>query len=336
MGGYIMKEKIIFSGAQPTGSLTLGNYIGAIQNWKALEKEYQCLYSIVDLHSLTVRQDPKEFNRVCLSFLVQYLACGLDPVKNILFFQSHVPQHTELSWILNCYTYMGELGRMTQFKEKSDKHKDNINSGLFTYPVLQAADILLYKTDVVPVGEDQKQHLELTRDIALRFNQVYGDTFTVPEHHIPKVGAKIMSLQDPTKKMSKSDEDSNGTIFLMDSEDVIVKKIKRAVTDNEGRIAYSDHQPGVKNLITIISTLSGKSIEAVVESFEGKGYGALKTEAAEVVNETLKPFKTRYEDYTNNLDYVVSVYTKGAERASEMAETTMREVRESLGLITLK
>ncbi|WP_207707701.1 tryptophan--tRNA ligase [Alkaliphilus serpentinus] len=331
-----MKEKIIFSGAQPTGSLTLGNYIGAIQNWKALEKEYQCLYSIVDLHSLTVRQDPKEFNRVCLSFLVQYLACGLDPVKNILFFQSHVPQHTELSWILNCYTYMGELGRMTQFKEKSDKHKDNINSGLFTYPVLQAADILLYKTDVVPVGEDQKQHLELTRDIALRFNQVYGDTFTVPEHHIPKVGAKIMSLQDPTKKMSKSDEDSNGTIFLMDSEDVIVKKIKRAVTDNEGRIAYSDHQPGVKNLITIISTLSGKSIEAVVESFEGKGYGALKTEAAEVVNETLKPFKTRYEDYTNNLDYVVSVYTKGAERASEMAETTMREVRESLGLITLK
>uniref|UniRef100_UPI0018657E01 tryptophan--tRNA ligase n=1 Tax=Alkaliphilus serpentinus TaxID=1482731 RepID=UPI0018657E01 len=332
----MMKEKIIFSGAQPTGSLTLGNYIGAIQNWKALEKEYQCLYSIVDLHSLTVRQDPKEFNRVCLSFLVQYLACGLDPVKNILFFQSHVPQHTELSWILNCYTYMGELGRMTQFKEKSDKHKDNINSGLFTYPVLQAADILLYKTDVVPVGEDQKQHLELTRDIALRFNQVYGDTFTVPEHHIPKVGAKIMSLQDPTKKMSKSDEDSNGTIFLMDSEDVIVKKIKRAVTDNEGRIAYSDHQPGVKNLITIISTLSGKSIEAVVESFEGKGYGALKTEAAEVVNETLKPFKTRYEDYTNNLDYVVSVYTKGAERASEMAETTMREVRESLGLITLK
>lgn len=330
-----MKERIIFSGAQPTGSLTLGNYIGAIQNWKALEKDYQCLYSIVDLHSLTVRQNPKEFNEVCLSFLVQYLACGLDPEKNILFFQSHVPQHTELSWMLNCFTYMGELNRMTQFKEKSEKHKDNINSGLFTYPVLQAADILLYKTNLVPVGEDQKQHLELTRDIALRFNQVYGDTFTVPEHHIPKVGAKIMSLQEPSKKMSKSDDNINGTIFLMDPEDVIVKKIKRAVTDNEGNIAYSDNQPGVKNLITIISTLSGKSTEEVVEGLQGKGYGALKAEAAEHVIEVLKPFKSRYTEYMNNIDFVTSVYTKGAERAREMAEATMVEVRNNLGLITI-
>ncbi len=327
-------QKIIFSGAQPTGSLTLGNYIGAIQNWKALEKDYQCLYSIVDLHSLTVRQDPKEFQKTCLSFLVQYLACGLDPEKNILFFQSHVPQHTELSWILNCYTYLGELNRMTQFKEKSQKNKDNINSGLYSYPVLQAADILLYQTNIVPVGEDQKQHLELCRDIALRFNQAHGDTFAIPEHRIPKVGARIMSLQEPDKKMSKSDDNVNGTIFLMDTEDIILKKMKRAVTDSENKVLYSDEQPGIKNLITIYSTVGNISIEEVVKKYDGKGYGAFKKELAEVIIEGLRPFKEKYQDYMNNMDFVETVYKRGAERATEIAERTMKEVRSKVGLLT--
>lgn len=327
------KEKIIFSGAQPTGSLTLGNYIGAILNWKLMEQEYQCLYSIVDLHSLTIRHNPKEFREQCLSFLVQYLACDLDPEKNIIFFQSHVPQHSELAWILNCYTYVGELNRMTQFKEKAEKHKDNINAGLYTYPVLMAADILLYQTDVVPVGEDQKQHLEISRDIAMRFNQVYGETFKVPVPYIPKTGARIMSLQEPEKKMSKSDENVNGTIFLMDSEDTIVKKIKRSVTDSLNQIQYSDEQPGVKNLLSIYSAMSGCSIEEAVASFEGKGYGALKAGVAEVIIERLKPFKEKYAYYMDHMDYVESVYKRGAERAQALAEATMVKVREQLGLI---
>lgn len=326
-------KKVVFSGAQPTGSLTLGNYIGAVQNWKVLEKEHDCLYCIVDSHSLTVRQDPKEFYKASLSFLVQYLASGLDPEKNIIYFQSHVPQHAELSWILGCNTYVGELNRMTQFKDKSEKHKDNINSGLFTYPVLMAADILLYRANLVPVGEDQKQHLELTRDVAIRFNNLYGETFPIPEAHIPKVGARIMSLQEPNKKMSKSDENINGTILLMDSEDVIMKKMKRAVTDSENFVAYRDEQPGVKNLITIHSSLSGLSIEEVVAKYEGKGYGAFKTDTAEVVIEFLRPFKKRYEDYMNNLDYVEKVYKTGAKRAYELAEDTMTLVRKRIGLI---
>ena len=329
-----MKQKIIFSGAQPTGSLTIGNYIGAIQNWKALEDEYQCLYSIVDLHSLTIRHNPEEFRKTCLSFLVQYLACGLNPEKNILFFQSQVPQHTELAWILNCYSYMGELNRMTQFKEKSEKHKDNINTGLFTYPVLQAADILLYQTNVVPVGEDQKQHLELSRDIAMRFNNIYGDTFAVPEHHIPKIGAKIMSLQEPDKKMSKSDDNINGTIYLMDSEDTILTKIKRSVTDAENKVAYSDNQPGIKNLITIYATISGLSIKEIEENYDGKGYGAFKKDLAELLIEALRPFKTKYSDYMENLDFVTDVYKRGAERATVMAEKTMKDVRGKLGLVS--
>lgn len=327
------KQRIIFSGAQPTGSLTLGNYIGAIQNWKALEKEYQCLYSIVDLHSLTIRHDPEVFRKTCLSFLVQYLACGLDPEKNIIFFQSHVPQHTELAWILNCYTYLGELNRMTQFKEKSDKHRDNVNVGLYGYPVLQAADILLYQTNIVPVGEDQKQHLELSRDIALRFNQVYGETFQVPEHHIPKVGARIMSLQEPDKKMSKSDENVNGTIFLMDSEDVILKKIKRSVTDSENLVRYSDEQPGIKNLITIYATMGNMGIDEVVAQYEGMGYGAFKKGLAELVIESLRPFKVKYEEYMDNMDYVEKIYKNGARRATEMAEGTMAIVRKNVGLL---
>jgi len=328
------KQKIIFSGAQPTGSLTIGNYIGAIKNWKALEEEYQCLYAIVDLHSLTIRHNPEEFRKTCLSFLVQYLACGLNPEKNILFFQSQVPQHAELAWILNCYSYIGELNRMTQFKEKSDKHKDNINTGLFTYPVLQAADILLYQTNVVPVGEDQKQHLELSRDIAIRFNNIYGETFAVPEHHIPKIGAKIMSLQEPDKKMSKSDDNVNATIYLMDSEELILSKIKKSVTDAENKVAYSDNQPGIKNLITIYATISGLSTSEIEDRYEGKGYGAFKKDLAELLIEAIRPFKRKYSDYMNNLDYVTTIYKSGAERATVMAENTMKAVREKLGLIS--
>lgn len=327
------KQKVVFSGAQPTGSLTLGNYIGAVQNWKALEDDYQCLYSIVDLHSLTVHQNPKEFRKSCLSFLAQYLACGLDPKKNILFFQSHVPQHTELAWLLSCNTYMGELSRMTQFKEKSEKHKNNINTGLFTYPVLQAADILLYQTSLVPVGEDQKQHLELSRDIATRFNNSFGKTFTVPEVHTPKVGARIMSLQQPDSKMSKSDENVNGTIFLLDSEKDIIKKFKRAVTDNEGVIQYRDEQPGIKNLITIYSKLANISIDHVVAKYEGKGYGALKTEIGQLAVESLKTFKTKYDEYMTNEDYLVEVYTNGAERAKAMAEVTVKNAKANMGLV---
>ncbi|WP_456298992.1 tryptophan--tRNA ligase [Natronincola peptidivorans] len=327
------KEKVIFSGAQPTGSLTLGNYIGAIQNWKALENDYQCLYSIVDLHSLTIRHDPKEFRESCLSFLAQYLACGLDHKKNILFFQSHVRQHTELNWILGCNTYLGELNRMTQFKEKSERHKDNINSGLYTYPVLQAADILLYQTNLVPVGEDQRQHIELARDIAIRFNNAYGKTFQLPDIYVGKVGARIMSLQEPENKMSKSDENVNGTIFLLDSNDVIVKKMKRAVTDSENVVLYRDEQKGIKNLITIYSKLQNCSVQEVEEKYAGKGYGAFKTELAEIVVESLKPFKEKYQDYMTNPDYIIGVYKNGAERAAEIAEKTMQEVREKVGLV---
>lgn len=326
-------QKIIFSGAQPTGSLTLGNYIGAIQNWKALQEDYQCIYSIVDLHSLTVRQEPKEFREACLSFLAQYLACGLDPEKTILFFQSHVQQHTELAWILNCITYMGELNRMTQFKEKSEQHKNNINAGLFTYPTLMAADILLYQTSLVPVGEDQKQHLELSRDIAIRFNNLYGDTFEIPEPYIPKVGARIMSLQEPEKKMSKSDENVNGTIFLLDPEDVIIKKVKRAVTDSENKVVYRDEQPGIKNLMTIYSKLTNSSLEEIEGKYEGKGYGVFKNDVAEVIVENIRPFKKKYEEYMSNLDYITAVYRNGAEKAANIAEDTMKDVREKIGLV---
>ncbi|MCC5911385.1 MAG: tryptophan--tRNA ligase [Clostridiaceae bacterium] len=326
-------EKVIFSGAQPTGTLTLGNYIGAIQNWKALENDYQCLYSIVDLHSLTIRHDPKAFRESCLSLLAQFLAAGLDPERNTIFFQSHVPQHTELNWILNCVAYMGELNRMTQFKEKSERHKDNINAGLFTYPVLQAADILLYQTNLVPVGEDQKQHIELARDIAIRFNNAYGDTFQLPEIHVPKVGARIMSLQEPTKKMSKSDEDINGTIFLLDSDKVITKKVKRAVTDSENKVVYRDEQPGIKNLMTIYSKLANITIQQVEEKYTDQGYGNFKKDLAELMVESLRPFKEKYQQYMDNPDYLEEIYKKGAKRATTIAERTMKDVKEKIGLV---
>ena len=323
----------ILSGAQPTGSLTIGNYIGAIRNWKLLESEYKCIYSIVDLHSLTVRQDPKKFKEACISLLAQYLACGLDAKKNILFFQSHVRQHTELAWILSCHTYLGELSRMTQFKEKSEKHRENVNAGLFTYPILQAADILLYQASKVPVGEDQKQHLELSRDIAIRFNNIYGKTFVVPEPYIPQMGARIMSLQEPNMKMSKSDTNINGTIFLLDSEKIILKKIKRAVTDNKNRISYNDEQLGIKNLMTIYMTLTKESIGEIEEKYNDKGYGVFKNDVAEIVVERLRPVREKYAELMDNKDYLVSVYKDGAEKAGEIAENTMKKVRDNIGFI---
>ncbi|WP_353892707.1 tryptophan--tRNA ligase [Proteinivorax hydrogeniformans] len=327
------KKKVIFSGAQPTGVLTLGNYLGAIQNWKSFEDTYNCLYSIVDLHSLTVRNNPKEFKNACLSLLAQYLACGLNPDKNTIFFQSHVPQHSELAWILNCNTYMGELNRMTQFKDKSAQHKDNINAGLFTYPALQAADILLYQTNLVPVGQDQKQHLELARDIAIRFNNNYGETFTIPEIYTPKMGAKIMSLQQPEQKMSKSDENPNGTILILDEEKRLTKKMKKAVTDNEGVIRYRDEQPGVKNLITIYSKLTELSVEEIENKYDGKGYGHLKVDLAEIVTDTFRPIQEAYANYMDDLSYLEKIYTEGALKAQDLAEDTMKKVRKNIGLV---
>ncbi|ACB84169.1 tryptophan--tRNA ligase [Natranaerobius thermophilus] len=326
-------KPIIFSGAQPSGSMTLGNYIGAVQNWKEMEQDYQCIFSIVDLHSLTVRQDPKQFKKTVLSFLAQYLACGLDPNNSIIFFQSHVKEHSELSWILGCNTYLGELNRMTQFKEKSERHADNVNAGLYTYPILMAADILLYQTDLVPVGEDQKQHLELARDIAERFNGAYGNAFKVPEIHIPKIGARIMSLQEPEKKMSKSDENEKGVLFLLDEENVIRKKIKRAVTDNENQIAYNDSQPGIKNLITIYSKLKPCTVEEVVEEYADQGYGTFKKDVADLVVDRLQPVKDEYNKYMENKDYLEDVYHEGARKAAEIAADTMEKVKDKLGLV---
>ncbi len=327
------KRQVIFSGAQPSGSLTLGNYIGALQNWKALEDSYQCIFSIVDLHSLTIRQDPKTFRETALSFLAQYLASGLDPEKSIIFFQSHVREHSELAWILNCMTYLGELNRMTQFKEKSARHADNVNAGLYTYPVLQAADILLYQTNLVPVGEDQKQHLELSRDIAERFNNAYGKTFETPEIHIPKVGARVMNLQEPEKKMSKSDENQNGVLFMLDPDDVIVKKVKRAVTDNENMIAYREEQPGIKNMITIYAKLASLSTAEVEEKYDGKGYGDFKKDLAELLVESVQPFKEKYNHYMENRDFLENVYREGADKARDIAQQTMESVRNNLGLV---
>ena len=261
-------KKILFSGMQATGNLTLGNYLGALKNWIALSDEYECFYCVVDLHSITVRQDPAELRRRARALLTLYIAAGLDPKKNCIYYQSHVSGHAELAWILNCFTYMGELNRMTQFKDKAAKHADNINAGLFTYPVLMAADILLFQSDVVPVGMDQMQHLEITRDIAQRFNGIYGDVFTIPEAYLGKSGAKIMSLQDPTKKMSKSDENPNASIYLMDDPDTIIRKFKRAVTDSGCEVRYSEEKPGIRNLIDIYGTVTGKSVSEIEKEFD--------------------------------------------------------------------
>ena len=327
----INDKKILFSGMQATGNLTLGNYLGALKNWVNLSDEYECFYSVVDMHSITVRQDPATLRKRARALLTLYIAAGLDPKKNCIYYQSHVSGHAELSWILNCFTYMGELNRMTQFKDKSAKHADNINSGLFTYPVLMAADILLYQADVVPVGIDQMQHLELTRDIAIRFNNLYGDVFTVPEAYIGKVGAKIMSLQEPGKKMSKSDENPNGSIYLMDDPDTIIRKCKRAVTDSEACVAYRDEQPGVKNLIDIYSACTGKTPAEVEREFEGKGYGDFKMAVGEAVVSILKPLQDRVKELEADKAYIDSIIKENAEKANYYATKTLRKVQRKVG-----
>ena len=324
-------KKSLFSGMQATGNLTLGNYLGALKNWVTISDEYQTFFSVVDMHSITVRQDPAELRQRARTLLTLYIAAGLDPEKNCIYYQSHVSGHAELAWILNCFTYMGELNRMTQFKDKAAKHADNINAGLFTYPVLMAADILLYQADVVPVGIDQMQHLELTRDIAIRFNNIYGDVFTVPEAYIGKAGAKIMSLQDPAKKMSKSDENPNGSIYLMDDPDTIIRKCKRAVTDSEGIILYRDEQPGVKNLIDIYCACTGKTPAEVEREFDGKGYGDFKMAVGEAVVGVLKPLQDRFADLSKNKEYLDKVIKENAEKASYFSNKTLRKVQKKVG-----
>ena len=324
-------KKVLFSGMQATGNLTLGNYLGALKNWVTLSDEYECFYSVVDMHSITIRQDPAVLRKRARALLTLYIAAGLDPEKNCIYYQSHVSGHAELAWILNCFTYMGELNRMTQFKDKAAKHADNINAGLFTYPVLMAADILLYQADVVPVGIDQMQHLELTRDIAQRFNGIYGDVFTVPEAYIGKVGAKIMSLQDPAKKMSKSDENPNGSIYLMDDPDTIMRKFKRAVTDSEGQILYRDEQPGIKNLINIYCACTGKAPDEVVREFDGKGYAEFKPAVGEAVVSVLKPLQDRVEELSRDKAYIDSVIKNNAEKAQYFANKTLRKVQKKVG-----
>ena len=324
-------KKVLFSGMQATGNLTLGNYLGAMKNWLTLSDEYECFYSVVDLHSITVRQDPAELRKRARNLLTLYIAAGLDPQKNCIYYQSHVSGHTELSWILNCFTYMGELNRMTQFKDKAAKHADNINAGLFTYPVLMAADILLYQADVVPVGKDQLQHLELTRDIAQRFNGVYGDVFTVPEPYLGKTGAKVMSLQEPTKKMSKSDENPNASIYLMDDKDTIIRKFKRAVTDSEACVRYSENQPGIMNLIDIYSACTGKSVADIEKEFDGKGYGDFKLAVGESVADILMPIHTRFDDLSKDKAYIDSVIKENADKANYYATKTLRKVQKKVG-----
>lgn len=330
----IGENKIVYSAVQPTGCITLGNYIGAINNWLKLQDEYKSIFAIADLHALTVRQVPAEYRQRAVSFFAQYLACGIDPEKSIIYFQSHVPQHAELTWILNCFTYIGEASRMTQFKDKSAKHADNINMGLLDYPVLMAADILLYQTDYVPVGIDQKQHLELSRDLAVRFNNLYSPTFTVPEGYIPKQGAKVFSLQDPTKKMSKSDPDVNATVSLIDSPDAIMRKFKRAVTDCDGFIAYDEkNKPGVSNLLTILEAVTGKSVENWVKELEGKGYAELKRITGEAVVEKLRPIQERYNQIIGDKAYIMEVAQKGALEAQKIARRTLSKVYKKVGLV---
>ena len=327
----INDKKVLFSGMQATGNLTLGNYLGALKNWVTLNDEYECFYSVVDMHSITVRQNPATLRKRARALLTLYIAAGLDPKKNCIYYQSHVSGHAELAWILNCFTYMGELNRMTQFKDKAAKHADNINAGLFTYPVLMAADILLYQADVVPVGIDQMQHLELTRDIATRFNNIYGDVFTIPEAYIGKVGAKIMSLQEPSKKMSKSDENPNGSIYLMDDPDTIMRKCKRAVTDSEACIAYRDEQPGIKNLIDIYCACLNKTSQEAVKEFEGKGYGELKMAVGEAVVSVLKPLQDEVARLEKEKAYLDSIIKENGEKAQYFANKTLRKVQRKVG-----
>ena len=325
-------KKRIYSAAQPTGVLTIGNYIGSIRNWVDLQDSEDCVFAIANQHALTVRQNPTEFRARTMSFFAQYLACGLDPEKCVVYMQSHVPAHSQLAWILNCYTYVGELSRMTQYKDKSAKHADNINAGLLTYPALMAADILLFQTDLVPVGIDQKQHLELTRDVAIRFNNIYGHVFKVPDGFIPKVGGKIMSLQSPTDKMSKSDPDLNGYVAIIDNPDLIMKKFKRAVTDSDNKIVVSPDKAGISNLISIYSIFADCSVEETVRRFEGKGYGDFKVAVGEAVVDKLKPVQEKYAYLMQNKDYLNEVLQQGAQKANYLANKTLSKVERKVGL----
>ena len=329
-----MEKKTILSGIQATGNLTLGNYLGSINNWVKMQDEYDCYYMIADLHTLTIRNDPEEFRKRALQVLAIYIAAGLDPEKNVIFLQSHVPAHTQLSWVLNCYTYMGEMSRMTQFKDKSAKHADNINCGLFTYPVLMAADILVYNADVVPVGDDQKQHLEITRDIAERFNSIYGETFKIPEAYIGKQGARIMGLQDPLSKMSKSSSNLNDVIFLNDTPDDIRKKLKKAVTDSENCVRFDkENKPGVSNLMTIYGIIKDKTMEEIEQEFSGKGYGDFKSAVAEAIIERLDPLQKRYYELLENPEELKRIYQEGAKKANERAYKIVDDVYKKVGLI---
>lgn len=327
-----MDKKVVYSGIQPSGSLTIGNYIGALSNFSELQEEYNCLYCIVDMHAITMPQEPKNLRKNTLDILALYLACGLDPEKSIIYIQSHVPEHAELGWVLNTIASMGQLQRMTQFKDKSSKSKE-VLAGILNYPVLMAADILLYQSAYVPVGEDQRQHIELTRDLAQKFNSRYSDTFTIPDIMTPKVGARIMSLQDPQYKMSKSDSDENAFILILDDENAIRRKIKRAVTDSEGVIRYSSEQPGLKNLIDIYSSFSKLNAEAIVEKYKDLGYGKFKEDLAEVVVERLRPVQERFNAIRNDKEYLEKVYTEGAQKASALARKTLRKVYKKVGFI---
>jgi len=327
-----MKKPIIFSGMQPTGIPTLGSLLGATRNWARLSSDYNCLYCVVDMHAITVRQDPEALRLCSRQLIAWYIAMGLDPNECILYYQSHVPAHAELAWILNCFTYVGELNRMTQFKDKSAKNEDNINAGLYTYPVLQAADILLYQANLVPVGEDQRQHLELSRDIAIRFNRIYGEIFTVPEVYIPPVGAKIMGLQTPEKKMSKSDSDNeNDLVLLSNTPDAIIKKFKRAVTDSDNEIRFAPEKPGISNLLTIYACCTGKTIPQAEADFAQSGYGQLKVAVGEAVVDMLKPFQDTHAKLMADEAYMDKVIAEGAAKAQDMAAATLHKVKQAIG-----
>lgn len=327
------RKKVIFSGIQPTGVMTLGNYLGAIKNWVTLQEEYHCIYSIVNMHAITVRQDPQKLRQNTLEAYALILACGIDPEKSVAFIQSHVKTHAELCWVLNCYTQFGELSRMTQFKDKSARYADNINAGLFDYPVLMAADILLYKADLVPVGIDQKQHLELCRDIAQRFNGIYGNVFTVPDGYIPKAGAKIMSLAEPAKKMSKSDANPNAFISILDKPETIVKKFKRAVTDSEMEVAYREGKDGINNLMTIYSVVTGRSFDAIEKEFAGHGYGDFKLAVGEAVAEHLRPVRERFDALMKDKAYLESCYQRGAKQALAISQRVLDKVYKKIGFL---
>ena len=327
-------KPVILSGIQPSGHLTIGNYIGAVRNWVRLQDQYDCLFVLVDLHAITVRQDPQDLRKRCYDFLALNLACGIDPERSVVFVQSHVPAHAELAWVLTCFTYMGELSRMTQFKDKSKKHRANINVGLFAYPALMAADILLYQANLVPVGDDQRQHLEITRDLALRFNSIYGPVFTVPEVYVPPVGARIMSLQDPAAKMSKSDDNAGNYLALLDPPEVARNKIKRAVTDCGTEVAYDPSaRPGISNLMSIYSALSGQDFSAIQAAYAGRGYAPFKADLAEIVVQALAPIQAKYREVREDKPYLQGLLERGAEAAGRRARRTLDKVYKKLGFI---